>query len=419
MKKFQSTRLIFSIVCALALLTNFAFAQAYPSQSYSGQIQGQPVYPQGQQVYPSQAYPAQTYPNQTHPAQNVYPNQGYPSQPYGQPYPVQGQPIVQPQQTLTTSHWAQRLEFGDRNHDFGAVPMASKQEHVFEFKNTLDSEIQLTAVRASCGCTKPKLLTKTVKPGEIAKVLAKFDTMTFKGKKAATVTVSMNKVSPYNEYGEVQFSVKGKIRQDVVVNPGKINFDNATPNETTQRIVEVKYAGDPRWELLDVKSSNPNIEIEKRETSRDVNQKRVTYELVVSLLGHQPLGMFSDQLTLVTNDNNPSSKEMAVVVEGSVKAVIQSSPISLGAITKDEPVKKKLVIRGAQAFSIKDIVVDNPRIMISEGDGQKSLHILDYELDTSVIGPVTGQIKVVSDLPGHPTTTIPFTAQIIQPVATD
>jgi len=335
-----------------------------------------------------------------------------PPRTYQQPY--RGQ-VYQPQQTLVTSHWAQQFEFGDRKHDFGAVPTASNQEHIFEFKNTLNEEIQLTGVRASCGCTKPKVLTPIVKPGETARILAKYDTLAFRGEKKATVTVSLLKRRPYTEYGEVQFSVKGKIRQDVVLNPGKISFDEARPNEESRRTVEVKYAGDSRWAIVDVKSTNPNIEVESRETMREVNRGRVDYELIVKLLKDQPIGIFSEQLTLITNDVR--NNNIAVNVEGQVKAMIQAVPIKLGAVNKDTRINKKLVLRGEKAFRIKEILVDNQKIKFKESDGEKSLHILEYELDTSDVGQVSGVVTVVTDMPGHPSTTIPFSAQIIQPVA--
>ena len=199
----------------------------------------------------------------------------------------------------------------------------------------------------------------------------------------------------------------------------KIQFENARPNEEAQRTVEVKYAGDSRWTLMDVKSSNPYISVESKETSRNPATGRVSYELIVKLLGNQPIGMFSDYLTLITNDQNPASRKMVVPVEGNVQSIIQSSPIRLGAIHRDSSVKKKLVVRGAEAFRIKEIVVGNERIRVKNSDGEKSLHILECELDTSVVGPIDCEIKIVSDLPGQPTTRIPFSANIVQPIAGD
>jgi hypothetical protein len=406
--QFQKFIAAFAGIATLWCCTLFGQYQSYQGQQYY------PIQPN----YSGQPYTGQIIQGQAY-GQPVYPNQTDPGYSPGQLYPRYDNHASSPAQTLTTSHWAQLLKFGDRMHDFGAVPTASKQEHVFEFENTLDEEIFLTGVRASCGCTKPRLLTQSVKPGETGRVLAVFDTLSFHGDKAATVTVSLQKHAPYTEYGEIQFSVKGRIRQDVVLNPSKIQFEGARPNEDSQRTVEVKYAGDSRWSITDVKSSNSNITVESREINRDLATGRVTYELLVKLSGEQPIGMFSDFLTLITNDQNPNSKQMVVPVEGNVQAILRSSPVRLGIIHKGDRIKRKIVVRGEQAFRIKEIVVGNQRIKVEPADGEKSLHILECELDTTDVGQVDCDIKVVADLPGLPMTTIPFSAQIVQPIAND
>ena len=339
----MNARFLFQNALADTLLVAFLITQV-AGQTYQQPYQSQPTY---QQPYQGQVY-----------GQPTYPNQGY-----AQGYQAHNHV---PPQTLVTSHWAQRFEFGERKHDFGAVPTASNQEHVFEFKNTLDEDIHVTGVRASCGCMKPKILTQFVKPGEIARVLAKFDTMKFRGEKAATVTVSIRKDRPYTEYGEVQFSVKGKIRQDVVLNPGKISFDDARLNEESQRTVAVNYAGDSQWAIVDVKSTNPNIEVETRESRRDVARGRVDYELVVKLLKNQPIGMLSEQLTLITNDSR--NNNITVNVQGQVKPMVQAVPIKLGIINKNTTVVQKLVLRGEKAFRVTEILVDNQKIKFKTRD---------------------------------------------------
>ena len=312
--------------------------------------------------------------------------------------------------TDTSMYWANQFEFGPRHHDFGAVPTASKQEYVFEFKNTLDQAIQLLNVRASCGCTKPKILTPVVPPGETAKVLAKYDTLAFRGAKQATVTLLLQKNKPYTQSTEIQFSVKGKIRQDVVMTPGLVKFENVPPGQTQTRTVQVKYAGSPRWQLMDVKSSNPNIKIETKDISANRNSGRIDYQLTITLEGQQDVGMFAEEIKLVTNDVNGSNMKLAV--EGRVKPIVESSPINLGSIGQGRKIKKRLILRGSEAFEIKEILVDDQRIRFESPKGKKSLHILSYQLDTTSIGDIATEIKVITSAKGQPETLIPFRARI-------
>ena len=327
-----------------------------------------------------------------------------------QSYVPQQSGQIYPASTDTSLYWANQFEFGPRQHDFGAVPTASKQEFVFEFKNTLSEPIQLLNVRASCGCTKPKILTPTVQPGETAKVLAKYDTMAFRGTKSATVTLQVQKNKPYTQTAEVQFSVKGKIRQDVVMTPGLVRFDNIPPGQKQTRTVQVKYAGNPRWQLMDVKSTNPNITIEHRDVSANRNTGRIDYELTVTLSGHQNIGMFTEELQLQTNDVNGSRMKLAV--EGRIKPIVESSKINLGAISKGTRIKKKLILRGSEAFEIKDILVEDQRIQFEKPTGKKSLHVLSYQLDTSKPGDIETEVRVVTSAKGQPETIVPFRARI-------
>ncbi len=368
-----------SISKRICFVTSFVFVVvAYASMTF-----GQQYYQQGQRYYPNQRYPAQPQ-----------------------------------QQTLTTSHWAGSFTFGARTHDFGVVPTASVQEHVFEFKNTLDQAIELTGIRTSCGCTKPSILTKRVEPGEVARVLAKFDTLKFRGSRGATLSVSIKRSKPYVQYGEVQFSVKGKIRQDVVLSPGKIEFKDVKLGEGSQRTVLVKYAGDTRWKIQDVKSTNPNITVEHKEVKRDLRTGLVSYELNVRLDKSQAEGMFNDTLTLMTNDAN--SSQMAVNLSGNVNQLLSFSPIRLGTLSQGAKVKKRLILRGKDAFSIKDIRVNNPRITFDESPtGSKSLHILNYTVDTTSIGAVEDMVTVVTDQAGQTETKIPFKANIVQGIIAD
>lgn len=123
----------------------------------------------------------------------------------------------------------------ERSHDFGIVARGSRQEKVFEFVNTTGSNLTLTGVKTSCGCTKPKILTPEVKPGETGKLSAVFDTVNFYGNRGATLTVSVRKAAPGAQNGEIQFSVKGSIRRDVVLTPGEFSFDNVMVSQEADR----------------------------------------------------------------------------------------------------------------------------------------------------------------------------------------
>jgi hypothetical protein len=306
-------------------------------------------------------------------------------------------------------HWSQSLT-DKRDHDFGAVPKASKQEHVFSFVNQLDSELKLLSVWASCGCTKPTILTSVVQPGETAKILAKFDTLNFDGQRGATVTVRVQRSQPYNESAEVQFTVKGMIRRDVVLNPGAVDFGNIAVGQGANTKVKIMYAGNPNWNISEVRSSNSNVSGNLVETRRDTNSRRIDYELEVQVSPDHPAGILNDELTLVTNDG--SNQFVRIPLSGLIKQSIQASPVQLGDVTFGTKVNKTLILNGSAPFTIKEIRKSSERLSFNLPEGSKPLHMVKYEFDASQEGPFTDTIVVVTDDPSQGEVTIPFSVNV-------
>ena len=396
--------------CILSMAALPAVAQVYQSYpQYSQPQYTQQAYQQGatqyQQQYNQRQYAQPQYPQQY----GQYPQQ-YQQPQYQQPQYQQPQ-YQQPGQQNFVTPWASKLKPTVSVHNFGAVPSYSKQEHIFEFTNPFDHKVFLTNIRTSCGCTKPKIITAEVAPGETGQILAVFDTKSHKGDRRANVSVTVRKDTPYQEFGEFQVEVRGSIRQDVVLNPGTITFGDVSPGESAIRSVKVLYAGSPIWQIADIKSTNPNITVEKKEIQRNNQTRRVDYELTVHLSSDQPLGIFKDQLTLQTNDSK--NQQMTVNIEGNIKPVVQVSPVRLGVVSKGTDIEKRLIVNGSRPFTIKAIKVGDRRIKFKPSEGTKTLHILSYTLDTSEVGQIRSEIEIETDDPGQSQASITFDAQIV------
>ena len=417
--------------CVITLsLAQLGFGQTYiPDQTFQPQYAPAPIYnavPQYESVPQYNSVPQPQYNSvpqygatdsfQQYQGTVVPQYQHVPGQ-YQQPYqvypPVQNivQPVLQPA-------WTQELVDPElKEHDFGVVARASKQSHIFEFKNTLGTDLYLTSVRASCGCTKPQILTSHVEAGETAKVDAVFDTLNFFGQRGATVTVTMQKGGETLESGEIQFAVKGDIRRDVVLTPGDVRFDNVLVSEESRRSIRLQYAGNYRWKIEEVKSTNPNITVTVNEVERDPHSGRVAYDLVVNLNGKQPAGSINEFLNVITNDEKTSG--MPISVSATVSPLIEASPIQLGVVNKGQSVKKKLILHSTEAFAIKEIKSLDSRLKFEPADGEKTLHILTYTLDTSVPGQISEEVLIVTSDKGQPEVAVPFSVQIVPATMVD
>ena len=119
--------------------------------------------------------------------------------------------------TASAQDWAEKM-FKEKTHEFGSVPKAAKVEYAFEMVNPYKEDVHISGVRASCGCTIPRIQKETLASWEKGAIIAEFNTRAFSGQRGARVTVTIDK--PF--YAEVQLQVHGYIRTDVVVDPGEV-----------------------------------------------------------------------------------------------------------------------------------------------------------------------------------------------------
>ena len=288
--------------------------------------------------------------------------------------------------------WATKM-FKTRSHDFGSVARGAKAEFAFEFENMYEEELHVASVRSSCGCTTPTITKKDLKTFEKSTIVATYNTRSFLGQKSATVTVVIDK--PY--YAEVQLTIEGYIRSDVVFDPGEVNFGEVDQSTTAERKLTVTYAGRADWKITDVRSANEHFEVELSETSRGGG--RVAYDMLVRLTKDAPSGYFQDQLSLITDDAR--SQSIPVLVQGSVVSPLTVSPASLilGDLEPGQVVKKQLIVRGNRPFRILNIVCEDAGFTFEPpSDASKQVQFVPVTFTANSAGLISQKITITTDL---------------------
>jgi hypothetical protein len=85
-----------------------------------------------------------------------------------------------------------KFKWKEQVHDFGVVIQGESVSYSFLFKNTGKSNLIISSVHASCGCTVPKYDTKPIAPGGEGHVEVVFDSSGRSGLQNKTVTVLAN-----------------------------------------------------------------------------------------------------------------------------------------------------------------------------------------------------------------------------------
>ncbi len=291
---------------------------------------------------------------------------------------------------LPAASWAQewpKKMFETLEHDFGTVARGSDTVYRFEVTNKFVEDIHIASVRSSCGCTTPVIENNLIKTYEKAYVVAKFNTRTFTGSHGATLTVTIDKPYP----AQVQLKVEGFIRQDVVFEPGSMNFGDVDQGTPKEQKVRVRYAGRSGWEIRDVVASSNSSDYYAVELTETYRQGGLThYDLTVQLKESAPAGYLKDQLTLVTNDN--SNPRIPLDIEGRVIPEISVMPEDwvLGDVAAGGDAEKKLIVRGKTPFSITKIQCDEDCFDCDYDPRPRTTHVVTVSFKA---GEESGRLK--------------------------
>jgi len=290
--------------------------------------------------------------------------------------------------------WATDM-FKTTSHDFGSVARGAKAEFEFPLSNIYLEEVHIAGVRSSCGCTSPRITKADLKTYETGSIVAHINTDRFLGSKGATITVTFDKP----RYAEVQLQVRCYIRSDVVFEPGNVDLGEVSQGQTSDRTVNVSYAGRDDWRILDVRSDNPHLSTKLTETSRGGG--RVTYALSVHLGEKAPPGYVNDQLVLMTNDQR--MPQVPLAVDGRVLSGLTISPSTLfmGVLKPGQEIEKKLIVRGEKPFRVLSVQCDDEHFQADTSAGQepKTLHLIPITyVAGDAPGKVTGKLQIETDL---------------------
>ena len=276
--------------------------------------------------------------------------------------PIVQQPIVQQQ--------GQLIPANETLHEFGTVARSAKTEHRFAITNIYSQPLEVIAVRASCGCTTPIIEDKVIAPGQVGYILARFNTGTHTGQKQATLTVTLGKPA----HRELQLTVKGYIRSDIVFNPGELNFGTVTEGESKMLEADLAYAGRSDWQVLGVTANAPFIKPSIKEVSRGNGQ--VAYKISAELKGDAPAGPLNFQVVLQTNDNR--LKQVPIAVLGQVQSQLEVNPqmLSLKNLKAGETIQERFVLKGIKPFKVLEVQAQDVEVEFQPTEESKQAHII-------------------------------------------
>ena len=273
------------------------------------------------------------------------------------------------------AEWADSM-FDTRSHDFSTVASGSLAEFEFPFENRYRDDLHIVSIRSSCGCTIPRVRgdKRTYKSWEKGAIVAKFNTSTFRGSRSATVTVTFDRP----QYATVQLHVKGHIYGDVLLTPASIQLGTVHQGVPASQTLTITTPN-RGISIVDVETSSAHVSAELG--SLEHVSGRWVYPLAIQLSAKAPPGYIRDRVMLITDGSRKT--RIPVTVEGRVMPSIAISPETLfmGVVDPGDTVRKQVVVRGREPFTITNTRSSDPRFVIdmSTASTPRSTHILPVE----------------------------------------
>lgn len=84
------------------------------------------------------------------------------------------------------------MEFDTMEYDFGTITEGEKVSGAFNIKNNGKTELIITSVKASCGCTTPDWTKEAILPGASGFIKFEFNSANRVGKQNKSITVKSN-----------------------------------------------------------------------------------------------------------------------------------------------------------------------------------------------------------------------------------
>jgi len=92
------------------------------------------------------------------------------------------------------------IEWEKATYDFGDIFQGEKVEHTFKFTNTGNTDLVITNVEVTCGCTTPKGWPRDpIAPGESGDLTVSFNSAGKIGKQNKVITITSNSVGTRNQ----------------------------------------------------------------------------------------------------------------------------------------------------------------------------------------------------------------------------
>jgi hypothetical protein len=178
--------------------------------------------------------------------------------------------------------------------DFGTLRDSETLTHKFLLRNEGTGVLEITNVRASCGCTATELEKDKLAPGEEVHIGAVVNLSGRQGKQVKAITITTN--DP--ETQSLQLRMEGMVTASIQVDPDRVNFGEIKDDNPREAIINITST------LDDLTFTVQSAEV----TDMDFIQHEIkeveagkAYQVIVKTVGELPVGQHNARMIIRTD----------------------------------------------------------------------------------------------------------------------
>lgn len=238
------------------------------------------------------------------------------------------------------------------NFDFGTVDEGPDITHEFHFRNKGKGTLKITNVGTSCGCTAAVAGDKEVPPGGRSLIKATYHTNGRPGHATKIITVTSN--DPKNP--QYQMKLDMTVVREIDVQPDRIYLYNIHKGQAHDTPVTILAKPGMRFHILsaEVTGATKIVSVTPPVAITDDKDNRNGASFTVSLPATQPIGTFTDEITVKTD--NAKKPEIKIPILGEIVGRIQYNPKQCNFQPhQDTPVNVTFNVENPKTFVIRRV----------------------------------------------------------------
>ena len=232
---------------------------------------------------------------------------------------------------------APRLSVAAPVFEFGNRRTGELIQHTFELRNTGDSLLKISSIRASCGCTTPGKSSLKIRPGETLPLPVEIDLTGRIGTQTQYITLTTN--DPETPVWSLKLT--GESIADIEIAPRTLNLGLLDPQSPQSGTIALTSTTGEPFQVTRAIANKDRVQLDAR---ADADETSASIRVTPRITGQE--GRFTD--VVIVDTSHPHVKQERVLVMWQISTGVTVAPSQVNLVIADRPqlLNRYLMVKG-------------------------------------------------------------------------